>query len=254
MKIYRFIIIIFLLNSCSSKKQIVYLNDYKKSSTNIINKNFFSSTIQSGDILKIDVQSIVPEASALFNKKISSMNINNLEVLKLEGYLVDDSISISFPVLGKLFLQDMTINDLEQMIKNLLIAGKHLKSPIVKVRKINSKFTVLGEVNNPGTFSFYDEKINLFQALGYAGDLNISAKRSKIKLIREENGLRKVVFIDISKKELLENKYFYVKDNDVFIVEPNYSKIKSAGFIGSPSSIASISSILLSITLLLINN
>ena len=119
---------------------------------------------------------------------------------------------------------------------------------------MNFKFTVIGEVKFPGTFSFLDENINIFQALGYAGDLTINGKRKNITLLRDNKGTQKIYDINLTKSDIINKPYFYIKNNDVIIIEPNFSKVKSAGFIGSPASIASISSLLLSVTLLLINN
>ena len=110
----------------------------------------------------------------------------NLDVLKLQGFLVNDSMKINYPILGNINVNQLSLNELENKIKYLLINGNHLNNPTVKIRRLNSKFTVLGEVRNPGTFSFYEEKLNLFQALGYAGDLIIEGKRNGVLLIRKK--------------------------------------------------------------------
>jgi polysaccharide export outer membrane protein len=161
---------------------------------------------------------------------------------------------INYPVLGKIGIDGLNENDLESKITQLLLEGNHLTNPTVKVRRVNSKFTVLGEVAKPGTYSYYDQHLNLFQALGYAGDLTIDGKRKDVKLIREENGTREVYTIELTKAELLNSSTYFIKNNDVIIVNPSFSKVKSAGFIGSPASVASIASLLLSITLLITNN
>ena len=247
---------VILLAACSTKNQLIYLKDsnkYEKFSK--IDHKLQSSIIMPGDILKIDVQTVVPEAAIAYNK-ISSNNFsnNNLDQLKLDGYRVDDFSMINFPVLGKISVDGLSENDIEAKITSLLLDGNHLTNPTVKVSRLNSKFTILGEVKNPGTFSYIDNNLNIFQALGYAGDLTIDAKRKDIKLIREENGLRQIYNIKLTKAELLNKSFYYVKNNDVIIVNPSYSKVKSAGFIGSPSSIASIASLLLNMTLLITNN
>ena len=248
------IMMLFLLSSCTSKKQLTYLGDADSWVKNKINLSNFKSIIEIGDILKIDVQSIVPEAAIVYNLTVSSGSMQNLELLKLEGYLVDNSGFINFPVLGKINVSDLSTFSLEKKLTSLLSNGEHLKNPSIKVRRVNSKFTVLGEVRNPGTFSFYDEKLNLLQALGYAGDLTVDGKRNDLSLIREENGYRTVYKVELTKSDLLNKSIYQIKNNDVIIVNPSYSKVKSAGFIGSPGSIASMASILLSITLLIINN
>lgn len=246
---------VFLL-SCSTKSQIIYLKDSSKyDAFSKVDLSTLKNTINSGDILKIDVHTVVAEAALPYNKaKTNQFTSQNIDLLKLEGYLVDESISINFPVLGKISVDGLSEGEIETLITSLLLEGNHLTNPTVKVRRLNSKFTVLGEVRNPGTFSYFDNSINLFQALGYAGDLTISGKRKDIRLIREENNTHKIYNISLTKAELLDRPEYYIKNNDVIIVNPSFSKVKSAGFIGSPSSIASIASILLSITLLLINN
>ena len=172
----------------------------------------------------------------------------------LDGYKVDKDSTINYPILGKITVVGLTTNELIIKLRNLLVNQGQLTNPHIKINKVSSKFTVLGEVRSPGTFFNYENQLNIFQALGLAGDLLITAKRKNVKLIRQENGLRKTYEFSLNTSEIFDKPYYYIKSNDLIIVEPNYSKIKSAGFIGSPTSIASISSLVLSITLLLINN
>ncbi|MFL2574068.1 MAG: polysaccharide biosynthesis/export family protein [Flavobacteriales bacterium] len=247
-------LLIILFGSCSTKNQLVYLQDSNKNNISKLDHFQFKNSIKPGDILKIDVLTIIPEAALPYNKKINQISSQNIDELILDGYLVDDSSMINFPILGKISVNGLSENDIEAKMKSLLLEGNHLTNPTVKVKRLNSKFTVLGEVQNAGTFTYYDQKLNIFQALGYAGDLLITAKRKNIKLIRHDNGLRKTYIFSLNNGEIFDKPFYYIKSNDVIIVEPNFNKIKSAGFIGSPSSIASISSILLSITLLIINN
>ena len=253
--LFLILIIIAFLSSCASRNQLVYINDSDLSTIKIIDHSKFKNYIEVGDILNIKVSAVVAEAAIPYNKiSTNSLSAQNFDYLKLEGYLVNEFKIINFPVLGQISVENMNVHELENKITHLLKHGGHLASPSVKVSIINYKFTILGEVKNPGTFSYYDEKINIFQALGYAGDLTINGKREDIKLIRENNGLRKIYKISLSESNLLNKPYYFIKNNDVIIIAPNFSKVKSSGFIGSASSIASISSLIVSITLLLLNN
>ncbi|MDC3154333.1 polysaccharide biosynthesis/export family protein [Bacteroidota bacterium] len=247
---------IIFLSSCSFKNQIVYIKDANKIEANSWTdySNFYNK-VETGDILKIDVFSVIPEASFAYNKSsnISSFQ-KNIEILKIEGYLVDESKNIKFPVLGKINVEDLSEVEIEEKITKLLIEGNHLTSPSVKVKRINNKFTILGEVKTPGTYSYLDKKINIFQALGYAGDLTIDGKRKDITIVREIDGIKNVYKIELTKADFLSSPLYNIKNNDVIIVNPTFNKIKSAGFIGNPSSVASIASLLLSITLLITNN
>tara|TARA_Y100000766_G_C18914572_1_gene610345 strand:+ start:2947 stop:3723 length:777 start_codon:yes stop_codon:yes gene_type:complete len=247
------IIFILILSSCSSKSNLVYLNDSDSNNLNKINYSLLSQNIEPGDILKIEIQTIIPEAAKPYINISDNSSLNNIDLIRLNGYVVDKDYNINFPVLGNISVENQNVEQISKKIVELLVNGGHLSNPHVKVRRINSKFTILGEVKNPGTFSFYEKNINIFQALGYAGDLSIDGKRSNITLIRETNGLRKIYKISLLKSDIINKPYYNIYNNDVIIIKPNFSKVKSAGFIGSPSSIASISSLLLSITLLIIN-
>ena len=249
-----FIIVSFLMiSSCTFKRNITYLNGVENYSNTDISKQKIPYTIQGDDVLRIEIRSMIPEASIIYNRIPQNTNQSTtLNLLQLEGHLVSSDYTINFPVLGKLDVKGTTL-ELEEKITTLLLDGGHLVSPTVSVRLLNAKFTVLGEVTNAGTYTFIDKNLTLFQALGYAGDLTISGKRQNITLIREINGIRYARKLDITSKDILDNSTYYIMNNDVIIVNPNYNRIKSSGFIGSPSSIASISSILLSITLLIIN-
>ena len=243
----KLISVFFLLSSCSSNKNVVYLQDYQKNKFPKVNYSNLKDKIEVGDILKIDVNTVIPEASLPYTSNESESK----EILN--GYLVTNDFEISFPLLGNISVINHDPQELSEKIKNLLVNGGHLTNPHVNVRKVNSKFTVLGEVRNPGTFSFYESKLTVFQALGFAGDLLITGKRNEIKLIRHENGLKKIYSFSLTSSDILNKPYYYIKNNDVIIIKPNYSQVKSAGFVGSPTSIASLASILLSITLLIIN-
>ena len=248
-----FIVGLFLLSACSSKRNITYLNGVNEYANTDISKQKTPYIIQADDVLRIEIHSMVPEAAIVYNRISQNTNpVSNLNLLQLEGYLVSSDYSINFPVLGTLDVKGSTL-ELEKKITKLLLEGGHLVSPTVSVRLLNSKFTVLGEVSKAGTYTFLDRNLTLLQALGYAGDLTIDGERKDITLIREINGIRSARQLDITSKDILDNSAYYIRNNDVIIVNPNYNRIKSAGFIGSPQSIASISSILLSITLLIIN-
>ena len=248
-----FIVGLFLLSACSSKRNITYLNGVNEYANTDISKQKTPYIIQADDVLRIEIHSMVPEASIVYNRIPQNTNTSiNLNLLQLEGYLVSSDYSINFPVLGTLDVKGSTL-ELEKKITKLLLEGGHLVSPTVSVRLLNSKFTVLGEVNKAGTYTFLEKNLTLLQALGYAGDLTIDGERKDITLIREINGIRSAEQLDITSKDILDNSAYYIRNNDVIIVNPNYNRIKSAGFIGSPQSIASISSLLLSITLLIIN-
>ena len=248
--IYNFLIVLIVISSCASKEDIYYLQDAERNAAGSI--TYPAVLIQPNDILKIVVESLNPDAAIPYNKGGLVGNQNQtVEVLQLSGYLVDINGSINFPVLGAISTKNKTPNALGDDIKTKLIAGGHLSNPNVDVRLINAKVTVLGEVNSPGTYNFTEYNISLFQALGYAGDLTINGKRDDILITREIDGVRKVAHINLTSSEFMKSPYYFVKPNDLIIVNPNDPRVKSSGFVGNVGTLATVISLVLSLTILI---
>jgi len=241
-----------LLSSCVSNKDLLYFGDANMSQSTPI--NYTSNTLQLNDILDIKIGALVPETAIPYNSQtINNLGpqIQNIEVLKLQGYLVGTDGSIVLPILGKIEVVNKSIASLEQELISILEDGQHLVSPSVSVRLLNAKVTILGEVGRPGTYTFTEQFISLPQALGYAGDLSINGKRTDILLIREQQGERRISQIDLTTTNWMNNPEYRIMPNDVIVVNPNNAKVKSAGIIGNASTVVSIVSVLLSITILL---
>ena len=171
---------------------------------------------------------------------------DNRDAVNAGNILVSTNKTINFPILGEISVAEKSSQDLEKYLKNLLEAGGYLINPRVTVRLLNSKVTILGEVNNPGTFTFTEKNITLLQALGLAGDLTIDGNRKNIILLRSFNGQRTTTNIDLTSASWLSSLYQNIQPNDIIIVNPNSKKIKSAGLVGDISTVLSIASILLS--------
>jgi len=226
-----FLVMLFL-SSCASKKDILYFNDIN---TNEQDKVVFTaSKIQVNDIVSIVISSISIELAANYN-------LNQTPTSTI-GYLVNAEGNITMPVLGKLKAQGLTLIELENFLVKRLKDEKHLSDPIVTARLLNAKFTILGEVNNPGTYNFSEENISILQALGYAGDLTINGKRNNVLIIREENNIKSYVTLDLTSKKWFDSPYYYIKPNDVIYINPNGSKVKSAGYIGSLGTFMAVAS------------
>lgn len=237
------------LSSCVTNKELLYFGDANLNQSTPI--SYTSNALQPNDILDIKIGALVPETAIPYNNQTTGSNLQNIDLLKLNGYLVGIDGAIVLPILGKIEVVNKTIADLEEELISILENGQHLVNPSVSVRLLNAKVTVLGEVRAPGTYTFTEQFISLPQALGYAGDLNINGKRTDVLLIREQAGQRRISQIDLTTTNWMNNPEYRIIPNDVIVVNPNNAKVKSAGIIGNASTVVSVLSVLLSITVLL---
>jgi len=139
--IFPLLFIIIFLQSCVSKKEMLYLQDV--ASYNNTEVTFTHHTLQVDDILKISVNTLMPEAALPYhNVTAGNMVANSIEIMKVDGYLVSSAMTINFPVLGELSVKEKTAQDLENYIKKLLVDGGYLINPNVTVRLLNAKVTI----------------------------------------------------------------------------------------------------------------
>ncbi len=234
------------MGSCVSKKEMLYLQEAEgiKAMEAIVK---VEPKIQQGDILSINVSAIDAEAALPFNLFEAG---NTTSVPKPITYLVNSDGEINFPVLGKIKVEGFTTKEITNNLTSSLAA--YIQKPIVNIRLTNFKVTVLGEVKSPGTYPVPNERISILEAIGLAGDLTIQAERKTLMLIREQNGKRTFVDIDLTSREILNSPYFYLAQNDVLIVEPNKSKINSSAIGANTGIILTSISFLISIVAILI--
>lgn len=222
-------IAVILLASCANKKDILYYQDIQDKSTSSI--NYIANEIQANDILYIKVDALVAESAKPFNMEANPNSGSNVNVMKVQGYLVSQEGEIVFPILGTIKVAGKSTAELQQMLVRMLNDNGYIKDANVNVRVINSKVTVLGEVRNPGTYNFDEQNISMNQAIGYAGDLTINGQRKDVLLIRENNGTRTYIKLDLTSSDWFASPYYYIKQNDVIIVNPNGPRIMASGYL-----------------------
>lgn len=225
-----FIIIISISGlSCGSEKKTAYFAT--QGTAEMLSSNLAPKPIiEINDLLSITVSSLSPQASNEFNMPNSvgftSVSYNST-VSPVSGYLVGPDGYIKFPKLGRIRAIDLTPGELEDKITEMLQAEGSLQKPIVSVRQLNFKVTVLGEVARPSVFNIPNARISLLEAIGMAGDLTIYGRRDNVLLIREENKKKQTVRINLNSNDLFKSPYYYLKSNDVIYVEPNSAKLSS---------------------------
>lgn len=222
-------VLMFSIVSCVNTKKATYFNDIKNAD---FKDQSIEPQIQKNDQLSIIVTSLNPEATEVFNKPnqsvISSSSGNGVSSITT-GYLVDDNGNIQFPILGSIKASGLTLKQLGDTIAATLTAKKLLTEPIVNVRIMNFRVTVLGEVNRPGVVPVANGKISLLEAIGMAGDMTVYAKRDNVLLIRVEDGNKIVRRLDLNDPAFVSaSPYYYLKTNDVVYVETGKAKIANA--------------------------
>lgn len=222
------------LFSCKPKENMVYMENSREILDQQVQQAVFEgSRLQSGDLLDIKVTAFDEFAVRPFN--LHSMNqvstpgeIPNTQVAQTtpQGYLIDNEGNLFFPVLGKIYVKGMTMAQLRSDLEKRLL--DYLSDPLVSIRQLNFNVTVLGEVKKPGQYTSASDKVTLLQALGMAGDMTDYGDRTKVKLVRNENGADQTITIDFTDKNITSSPYYYMQQNDVLYVEPDIIKKKSA--------------------------
>ena len=250
----------FLLTACQSYKKVPYFQNVEVVNEVEQQEKLYDAKIMPKDLLTIVVSCTNPELAIPFNLTVASnagiaVSTSSYVTTQpvLQPYLVDNEGNINFPVLGELKLGGLTKSEAEQLIIDKL--KPYMKeTPIVTVRMVNYKISVIGEVTRPGTFTISNEKVNLLEALAMAGDMTVYGLRDNVKLIREDaNGKQQIVTLDLNKAETILSPYYWLQQNDIVYVTPNKAKARNSDVGNSTSLWFSATSILVSIVSLLVN-
>lgn len=214
-------------SSCVNTREATYFNDLGNEQFEEEYDNL-EPVLRENDILSISVSSLNQEAAEIFNSAnltATQTSSSTGTTTQASGYLIDQDGNIRFPLLGTIKAAGKTKKELREEITGQLLDKKLLLGPIVDVRYLNYRVSVLGEVRNPSVLTIPNEKVTILEALGLAGDLTIYAKRDNVLLIRTEDGVKKTHRIDLTTDEIFTSPFYFLKSNDVVYVQPNKSKV-----------------------------
>lgn len=242
-----------MISSCGNTRSITYMQG-KFDTARLSQITVPEPVIRKGDLLSIIVYSDNPQATALYNQPLITMNSGSAGSSSAgssgsgtngagggsgsttgamtaaspttPGYLVDEKGDIEFQGLGLLHVEGLTKDQLRDTLDSRL--KDFLKNPYYTIRFMNYRFTMLGEVAHPGIFSIPGEHVSLLEAIGLAGDLTFYGRRDNVLIIRETNGKREWARLDLTKPEIMGSPYFYLQQNDVVIVEANKKKVAAS--------------------------
>jgi polysaccharide export outer membrane protein len=218
------------LASCVNLKKAIYFDDVPNSRIKSTVANL-EPVFEPNDVLSISITSLNPNASAIFNNQPSPASLSTVSgtISNASGYLIDQDGYIQLPVIGNIKAAGLNKKQLKDYIVKTILDKQLLVDPVVTIRYLNFKVTVLGEVAHPTIVNVPNEKVTLLEALGLAGDITIYGKRDNVLILREEGEEKIIHRVNLNSAELLTSPYYYLKSNDVVYVEPNSARVAGSG-------------------------
>ena len=225
---------IFTLSSCITNRDLEYIRsnqDIKK-----VKANKQDYPLQVGDLLSVQISTVTEQLHDFFNKEQSSNAQLMVQNPYLYGYLIKDDGFLNLPSFGQVKAEGFTLSELENIIKQ--IAVSYFEQPVVKLNIINFEVSILGEVNSPGTYKIVDPETNILYALSLAGDMTQFGDRKKVKIIRNENEINRVFYVDLTTNGVLNNADFMLQSHDIIYIAPLRKKFYAFNNITNAVSMA----------------
>ncbi|MCX2745184.1 polysaccharide export protein [Mangrovivirga sp. M17] len=224
-----FLFLIILTSSCVTNKKVQYMQhddvnvrQHSLATDTVIrtyNLPDYTYLIQPEDVLSIRIQSLTGEEYDFFARAQNQGNQGGAtRNQSMIGELVDPEGMIDYPVVGRIKVSGKTIFQVQDEIKEL--AAQYVAEPVVRIRVLNFRFSILGEVDNEQTVTVQNHRVSLPEAIALAGGFGELADRSQVKLIRSNGGETNVIYIDMLKEDIMTSPYYYIHQGDILIVPP----------------------------------
>ena len=215
------VLISLVFSNCTSKKNIVYLENRSENNAAIqYNKNSIENKLQPGDVIYVRILSVNKEINDLFNldNTGSRTNITSETSINLQGFSINPDGYIRLPIIDTIKVVGLTVFEAEDVIQKSVNA--YFKNATVIVKLLNAKISVLGEVNRPGSFIVYRNELSIFEAIALAGDVNQYADKKRVLVIRTSGEKNETYRVDLTDENIMNSKTFYLLPDDIVIVEP----------------------------------
>lgn len=226
-----FVISLLVLNSCVLQSKVRYVQSKNKMDTlnTFILKHRPKNTVQPFDNLYIKIISPDITTSQMFNSETGGAGAQNVNY-HMVSYTVNDSGYVDFPFVGQIYVEGLTILEAKGVIQNAL--SQYISNAAVIVKFVGKSVTIIGEVMRQGEYVIFSDNIGIFKALALAGGLTDFGNREEVTIIREEDGKAKFYKIDLTDKRIASSEFYYLKPDDIIIVQPLNQK--SYGFASLP--------------------
>lgn len=229
-----------ILNSCVSNKKLVYMQELEGSTSPLVESSIKypyqteEYLLQVNDIVEVNVKTTDPDLNRLLMATGTDQVMNQMaggqsvgDVFFMNGFTLDDEGKIELPLIGEVKLEGLTIEEakilVEEEVRKYVKEGEYF----VRVRLGGVRFSALGEFNNSGKFTILQNRVTIFEAIAFAGDLSRLAKRNEVLLIRQYPDGSQIHKINLLDRSLLTSEYYWLKPNDLIYAEP--MKVREIG-------------------------
>ena len=254
-----FLMVSLISVSCVSTKQLTYLQEGTSTIDTVafLRKRPEPYRLQINDLLSIRVKALDQETVGIFNP-ISDANPNATgeERLYYDGFVVNDHGNIRIPSLGEVNVLGYTVDEVREMLESRLLRDyfKEEANVFVTVKLAGIRYTINGEIGSPGSNIIYRDQLSIMEAIANSGDITMTGDRSDVVIIRQYPAGQKVHHIDLTSIDAMNSPYYYVKPNDLILINPLPQKSIGTGTTGLQSFTTILSIITaLATTILLFN-
>ena len=238
--LYISLVVSFLLTSCISTKDLIYLQkkDNSEPESMISAVEAKPYRLQINDVLSITIKAIDPKLVSIFNPSSNDAVAGKSETaLYFDGFTVDDHGNIRFPVLGEINVIGYTLDEVRARVEKQLLAEYFNKEAniFVTVKLAGFRYTINGEIGSPGTKSLFQEHVNIMEAIANAGDISITGNRKAVTIMRKTPTGVEMHDIDLTDINVMKSPYFYLQPNDYVYIKPLKQKTWGTGKTGIES-------------------
>lgn len=254
-KIYKFfaVFLLFLLGSCIPTKNLQYLQSKNKNTqetavTPVVLKPY---RVQINDVLSVRIKALDQKLVEIFNPTVNAGDAksNTADALYFDGFTVNDHGEIRVPILGEIPVIGLTLDEVRLKIEKQLLSEYFNKAAdiFVTVKLAGMRYTISGEVANPGTKVLFQDKVTILEAIANCGDITITGNRKEVVVVRQYPHGTEMHTINLLDYDALKSAYFYIQPNDFIYVKPLIQKSWGTGTNG----LQSFTTILAAVSLLL---
>lgn len=237
------VIVYSVLASCTTQKDLTYLQGIDRDGESFPLIPPGEYRIQAQDILYVKLLSYNQEFNSLVDFSQTGTYALGEGYLYINGYQVNDSGYVEIPFVGYVRVRGATVEEAKELIT--VETRKIIKDPVVIVKLLSFKFTILGEVRSPGIHRNYNQQLTILEAIGMAGDITEFGNRQEVLVIRSKPGTTLTFELNLLDKSLLASEGFYILPNDVIYVRPLHSRVMRTNIPTISFFFASLSTLLL---------